>query len=128
MAYRILIVDDSPVMRRFIRRTIVLSGLEDAQFVEAADGLEALTLLREQWVDVVLTDINMPAMDGEELVRRLDSDAVLKSVPVVVVSTDGTEGRMRRMLSLGARGYVKKPFLPETLREELERVLGGAYA
>jgi two-component system chemotaxis response regulator CheY len=76
----------------------------------------------------VLTDINMPAMDGEELVRRLEADDLLKTVPVVIVSTDGTENRMRRMLALGARGYVKKPFLPETLREELERVLGGAYA
>lgn len=128
MAFRVLIVDDSPVMRAFIRRIIALSGMEDADFLEASDGREALTLLREQWVDVVLTDINMPSMDGEELVRCLCADDVLKSVPVVIVSTDGTETRMQQMLSLGARGYVKKPFMPETLREELERVLGGAYA
>jgi two-component system chemotaxis response regulator CheY len=62
------------------------------------------------------------------LLRCLEADDVLKSVPVVVVSTDSTASRIRQMLSLGARGYVKKPFLPETLREELERVLGGAYA
>jgi two-component system chemotaxis response regulator CheY len=128
VAFRVLIVDDSPVMRAFIRRIIALSGMEDADFLEASDGREALTLLREQWVDVVLTDINMPSMDGEELVRCLCADDVLKSVPVVIVSTDGTETRMQQMLSLGARGYVKKPFMPETLREELERVLGGAYA
>ncbi|MGC9947835.1 MAG: response regulator [Bryobacteraceae bacterium] len=128
MAFRVLIVDDSPVMRAFIRRIIVLSGIEGAEFLEAADGREALNLLRSQWVDVVLTDINMPLMDGEQLVRCLEADDVLKSVPVVVVSTDGTESRMHQMLSLGARGYVKKPFMPETLRQELERVLGGAYA
>jgi len=125
---RVLIVDDSSVMRTFIRRIIVLSGMEDAVFLEAPDGYEALRLLREQWVDVVLTDINMPTMDGEELVRCLAADDLLKSVPVVIVSTDGTERRMKQMLALGARGYVKKPFLPETLRGELERVLGGAYA
>ena len=128
MACCVLIVDDSPVMRAFIRRIIVLSGMEDASFLEASDGREALSLLREQWVDVVLTDINMPSMDGEELVRRLEADDVLRSVPVLIVSTDGTENRMQKMISLGARGYVKKPFMPETLREELERVLGGAYA
>ena len=128
MTIRVLIVDDSSVMRTFIRRIIVLSGMEDAVFLEAPDGYEALRLLREQWVDVVLTDINMPTMDGEELVRCLAADDLLKSVPVVIVSTDGTERRMKQMLALGARGYVKKPFLPETLRGELERVLGGAYA
>lgn len=128
MAFRVLIVDDSPVMRTFIRRTIVLSGMEGAEILEASDGLEALNLLRAQWVDVVLTDINMPSMDGEQLVRCLEADDLLKSVPVVIVSTDSTESRMRQMLALGARGYVKKPFLPETLRGELERVLGGAYA
>ena len=128
MAFRVLIVDDSPVMRAFIRRIIVLSGLEGAEFLEASDGREALNVLRAQWVDVVLTDINMPSMDGEQLVRCLEEDDMLKSVPVLIVSTDGTENRMRQMLSLGARGYVKKPFMPETLREELERVLGGAHA
>ncbi len=128
MAFRVLIVDDSPVMRAFIRRIIIMSGMDGAEFIEANNGCEALTQLKGQWVDIVLTDINMPAMDGEELVRRLEADDLLKTVPVVIVSTDGTENRMRRMLALGARGYVKKPFLPETLREELERVLGGAYA
>jgi len=128
MAFRVLIVDDSSVMRAFIRRIIVLSGMEGAEFLEASDGREALNLLHNQWVDVVLTDINMPSMDGEQLVRCLAADDMLQSVPVVIVSTDGTENRMQQMLTLGARGYVKKPFMPETLREELERVLGGAYA
>ena len=128
MAFRVLIVDDSQVMRAFIRRIILLSGMEGAEFLEASDGCEALSLLRREWVDVVLTDINMPSMDGEELVRCLEADDMLKSVPVLIVSTDGTESRMHQMLSLGARGYVKKPFAPETLREELERVLRGEYA
>jgi two-component system chemotaxis response regulator CheY len=127
VAYRVLIVDDSPVMRAFIRRIMLLSGIEAAEFLEAGDGGEALEILRREWVDVVLTDINMPGMDGEQLVRRLEEDDLLQSLPVVVVSTDRTESRVTQMMSLGARGYVKKPFLPETLRAELERVLGVSH-
>jgi two-component system, chemotaxis family, chemotaxis protein CheY len=128
VAFRVLIVDDSPAMRSFIRRSMVLSGIDVADYLEASDGCEALNLLRQEWVDVILTDINMPGMDGEQFVRQLEADDLLKSVPVLVVSTDGTDARMQQMMEIGVRGYVKKPFLPETLREELERVLGGADA
>lgn len=126
MSYRLLLVDDSPAMRTFIRRTLELSGMEVAECREAADGAEAIERLKEAEVDVVLTDINMPRMDGEELVRRMAADTSLREIPVVVVSTDSTEVRMKRLLELGAKGYVSKPFRPETLREELERVLGAA--
>jgi len=128
MAYNVLIVDDSPAMRSFVRRVLDLSGLAIGRCLEAGNGLEALDRLREEWVDVVLTDLNMPAMDGESLVRRMGADDCLRSIPLLVVSTDRTEGRVRQMLELGARGYVTKPFLPETLREEIERVLGAADA
>jgi two-component system chemotaxis response regulator CheY len=128
MAYRILIVDDSPAMRAFIRRVIEISGFELSCSFEAANGQEALDVLRHEWVDLVLTDINMPAMDGEEFLRRIEADEVLRALPVVVVSTDATSGRIDRMLALGARGYVTKPFLPETLRAELERTLGVPHA
>jgi two-component system, chemotaxis family, chemotaxis protein CheY len=123
VSYRVLIVDDSPAMRTFIRRVVDLSGFEVTQYFEAANGQEAMQLLRREWVDVVLTDINMPAMDGEEFLRVLTADELLRSIPVIVVSTDGTENRIARLTALGARGYVTKPFLPETLRAELEAVL-----
>ena len=84
-----------------------------------------MTQLKQHRVDVILTDINMPTMNGEELLRRLGADGVLKSVPALVISTDATRGRILRMMSLGAEGYMTKPFSPESLREELERVLGG---
>jgi len=124
MAYSVLIVDDSPVMRSFIRRVMTLSGFEVRECFEASNGEEALTQLKEHRVDVILTDINMPTMNGEELLRRLGADGVLKSVPALVISTDATRGRILRMMSLGAEGYMTKPFSPESLREELERVLG----
>jgi two-component system chemotaxis response regulator CheY len=128
MAFNLLIVDDSPAMRSFIRRVLEISGFAVGEYVEAANGEEALTVLRRQWIDVVLSDINMPTMDGEEFLRRMEADEVLRSIPVLVVSTDRTETRVQRMMAMGARGYVKKPFAAETLRDELERVLGVADA
>jgi len=127
MAFNVLIVDDSPAMRAFVGRVLEISGFPVGARLEAGNGEEALHLLGEQWIDVVLTDLNMPRMDGEELVRRVGRDELLRAIPVVVISTDRTEARVHRLLSLGARGYVKKPFLPEALREELERVLGVGY-
>lgn len=127
MELRVLIVDDSPAMRAFIRRVLDLSGLEVSLCLEASNGEEALRLLADNWVDAVLTDINMPKMDGEELLRRMSGDEVLRLIPVLVVSTDGTEERIRKMLTLGAKGYVTKPFAPETLREQLEHSLGVVH-
>lgn len=127
MAFRLMIVDDSPAMRAFIARIVDLSGLDAAECLQASNGQEALDLLREEKVDIILTDVNMPTMNGEEFVRRLDQDARLRTVPVLVVSTDGSEARVQRMMSLGARGYVKKPFSPELLRERVEALVGVAH-
>ncbi|HMC63018.1 MAG TPA: response regulator [Candidatus Solibacter sp.] len=124
MSYRVLIVDDSPAMRAFVRRVLQLSGIELAECFEASNGEEALSLLRTQPVDAILTDINMPVVDGEEFLLRLSRDELLSSIPVTVISTDATKNRMARMFSLGARGYIAKPFRPEELREELERTMG----
>jgi two-component system chemotaxis response regulator CheY len=124
MAISVLIVDDSPAMRAFIRRVLEVSGLETRLCLEAGDGQEALEILRDHQVDVVLSDINMPRMSGEQFVEQLSVMNVLKTLPVIVVSTDSTEARMRQMLALGARGYVRKPFTPERLKQEIERVLG----
>ena len=125
MAYRVLIVDDSPAMRVFVRRVIELSGFELSACFEASNGQEALDLLSAEWVDAILTDINMPAMDGERFLEALQGSELLRGIPAIVISTDATSHRIDRMLSLGARGYLSKPFLPETLREELERTLGA---
>jgi two-component system chemotaxis response regulator CheY len=128
MSIRIMIVDDSAAMRRFIDRTIQLSGLDVAECVQAEDGRQALELLKMGGTDIVLSDINMPEMTGEEMLQAMREDAHLRSTPVVVVSTDSTEARVSRMMRLGARGYIKKPFTPELLRGELERVLGACHA
>jgi two-component system, chemotaxis family, chemotaxis protein CheY len=128
MAFSVMIVDDSPVMRGFIRRVLMLSGFEVGECLEASNGEEALANLQGHSVDIILTDINMPKMNGEELLRRLETDERLRKVPTLVISTDATKARIQKMLSLGARGYMTKPFSPEALREELERVLGVGNA
>lgn len=128
MAFTVLIVDDSPAMRSFVKRVLELSGFEMGTCYQAGNGQEALDLLSHEWVDVILTDINMPVMNGEEFVQNLAAHESFHSIPVLVVSTDRTEDRVRQMIALGAQGYVKKPFQPEELREELEKVLGVAYA
>ncbi len=128
MAYRVLIVDDSPAMRCFLHRVIEISGFKLAGCFEASNGREALELLGREWVDAILTDVNMPEMGGEELVERLSADEMLRSIPVIVISTDATEKRISRLRSLGARGYITKPFLPEALRSELEASLEATRA
>ncbi|HEY2471457.1 MAG TPA: response regulator [Terracidiphilus sp.] len=128
MALNIMIVDDSPVMRVFLRKVVQLTGLPVGEFCEAADGEAALKALHERWMDLVLTDINMPRMNGEEFVRRLENDELLCDIPVIVVSTDSSHDRIRHMLALGARGYISKPFLPETLRDEVEKIFGVPHA
>ena len=90
MAYRVLITDDSPAMRSFVRRVIELSGFELSACFEAGDGAEALEVLKNEWVDAILTDINMPGVDGEELLRRLAADEMLRGIPAIVISTDAT--------------------------------------
>jgi two-component system, chemotaxis family, chemotaxis protein CheY len=124
MALNIMIVDDSPVMRTFIRKVVGLTGLDLNEFFEAEDGQDALSLLRQHWADLVLTDINMPRMNGEEFVRRKEEDELLRDIPVIVVSADSSQSRIQRMLALGAKGYISKPFLPEVLRDEVEKVMG----
>src|SRR5262249_35498946 len=127
MAFHVIIVDDSPSMRAFIARVVELSGLDVGQCFQASNGREALELLRENWVDIILTDINTPEMNGEEFIRRIGEDEVFLTVPVLVVSTDGSEHRVQNMMSLGARGYIRKPFSPERLREQIEHLLGVAH-
>ena len=121
--YSILVVDDSPVMRTFIRRVLELTGLPAKQVLEADDGQSALDTLGTTKIDLILSDVNMPGMNGPEFLRRLSMEPALSAIPVLVVSTDSSRQRVDSMIKLGARGYIQKPFHPELLRDELRRVL-----
>ena len=128
MSFRVLIVDDSHAMRVFIRRTLEASGFAAGEYFEAEDGIEALDLLDREWVDIILTDINMPRLNGEEFVRRLAANGITQTLPIIVVSTDSTPTRIEHLRKLGVRGYLIKPFPPEDLRLEVEQALGVEHA
>ena len=113
-------------MRSFIRRTLDMSGFELSACFEAGDGLEALEVLDREWVDIILTDINMPRLNGHELVARLAESGLTQTIPVIIVSTDATSVRMEKLKSLGAKGYLVKPFTPEALRQKIEAAIGVA--
>lgn len=114
MPYTVLIVDDNRIMRTMVRKAVTMSGLPVADFGEAGDGAQALHELRTRWFDLVLLDINMPVMNGEEFLQALRADAGLRDTMVVVVSTESSPPRIARLRALGA-GFVHKPFRPEEL-------------
>jgi two-component system, chemotaxis family, chemotaxis protein CheY len=121
---RALIVDDSSVMRKIVERSLRQAGLDLAQVTEAGNGAEALTALSRNPVDLILCDINMPVMDGIEFVRHLQSVEQAKGVPVVMITTEGSESHVVQALSAGARGYIRKPFTAEQVKEHVLPVLG----
>lgn len=124
MAANVLIVDDSSTMRRMIKRTLEISGLDVGEVLEAANGIEALARMAENTVHAVLLDINMPVMSGVRLVERIRDDPRLKNIPVVIASTEGSETRIQQLVAAGARGFVRKPFHPEQIRDVLAPILG----
>ncbi|MCC7265378.1 MAG: response regulator [Candidatus Latescibacteria bacterium] len=125
MAYNILVVDDSTTVRAVLAKTLELAHIPVNQLYQAANGRQALGILQETWIDLVLTDINMPVMDGMELVREMAGDGLLRQVPVVVISTEGSEVRIAELKQQGIQGYIRKPFTPEQVKEVVEHVLGN---
>lgn len=126
MHFNVLVVDDSAVMRAMIVRTLRMSGLPLGEVHEAADGEEALARLRASWVDLMLLDINMPIMNGEEVVDRLRADPETADLRIIVVSTERSDARIERLAAKGA-AFVQKPFTPEELRDEILRVTGISH-
>jgi two-component system, chemotaxis family, chemotaxis protein CheY len=123
MAFNVLVVDDSAVMRQMVVRTLKMSGLPLGTVLEAGNGEEGLFVLQDEWVDLLLLDINMPVMNGEEMLRRIRGNPETENLPVIVVSTEGSETRLAALHDLGA-SIVRKPFAPETLRDTILKVTG----
>ena len=123
MAINVLVVDDSGVMRSMIIKTIKLSGLQLGETHQAANGREGLDALNEHWIDLVIADINMPVMNGEEMIDRIMESSEHKDIPIVVISTEGSKTRVERLREKGAR-FIHKPFTPEKIRDTVKDLLG----
>ena len=123
MGMNVLIVDDSAVMRKILERALRQAHVDIDQVVGAGDGAEALERLKTGGFHVIFSDVNMPNMDGLELLKQIKQSGDYKEVPVVMVTTEGTESKVMEALSLGAAGYIKKPFTPIQMQEALQRVV-----
>jgi len=124
MAYKILIVDDSPPMRSVIKKTVKASGFRVGELVDASNGKEALDILKKQQFDLVLTGYNMPGMDGLELIGEMKNDDMLKDIPVVMITAEGSQQRVAEFMEKGTADYIKKPFTPEEIKSKLGLILG----
>jgi len=122
---RVLIVDDSSVMRKIVGRSLRQAGLEAQQVLEASNGSEALIVARENPLDLILSDINMPLMDGLEFVRQLRAIESAQDVPVIMITTEAGEAHVVQALSSGASGYIRKPFTPDQIKERVIPLLRG---
>ena len=122
---RVLIVDDSSVMRKILERSLRQAGVELSSVFQAGNGAEALTVLAENQVDLILCDINMPVMDGLQFVKQLPGVENAMGAPVIMITTEGSESHVVQALSAGAKGYIRKPFTPEQVRDHVLPLLGA---
>lgn len=119
----VLIVDDSAAIRKILKRVLQQAEIPMGQVYEASDGLEAIERLKEHTVQLILSDINMPNMDGLQLLGVLKSTDAWKTVPVVMVTTEGSQSKVLEAVELGAVGYVRKPFTAEQIKEKLAGII-----
>ena len=124
MSFNVMIVDDSNAMRTVIKKIITISGFQMDQCLEAANGKEAMDVLSQSWVDVIISDINMPVVNGLEMLDQLQKSDTLKEIPVIMVTTEGSTDRMQEAYNRGAKGFIRKPFLPDDIRKILYQVIG----
>jgi two-component system chemotaxis response regulator CheY len=115
----VLIVDDSAAIRKILQRVLRQTEIPIGTVYEAGDGVEALETLRRQAIGLVLSDINMPNMDGLEFLTKMRAEEVWRGIPVLMVSTEGTQAKVLEAVERGASGYVRKPFTAEQIKEKL---------
>jgi two-component system chemotaxis response regulator CheY len=119
----VLIVDDSAAIRKILRRVLQQTELPLGQVIEAADGAEALAALKQQKVNLILSDINMPNMDGLQLLTALKASPEWKDIPVVMITTEGSQAKVLEAVQAGAAGYVRKPFTADQIKEKLAGIV-----
>jgi two-component system chemotaxis response regulator CheY len=119
----VLVVDDSAAIRKILQRVLRQTGMAIHNIYEAGDGMEALILLGTHKVDLVLSDINMPKMDGLQLLAAIKASDQWRHIPVVMITTEGGETKVGEAVKLGAAGYVRKPFTADQIKEKLAGII-----
>jgi two-component system, chemotaxis family, chemotaxis protein CheY len=123
MPLDVMIVDDSAAIRKILQRVLIQADVQMGKVLEAGDGLEALEKLKDSQVGLILSDINMPNMDGLQLLSALKSQDSTKGIPVIMVTTEGSSSRVMEAVNLGAAGYVRKPFTAEQIKAKLTGII-----
>lgn len=123
MAYSILLVDDSSVAIRIMEKIIKLSGLPMNDIFTAQNGKTAIDILSKNKIDIILTDLNMPVMDGFTFIERVKKIPELSNIPIVIVSTEGRDEYIIKGIKLGASNYIRKPFKPEQIKDIIQKTL-----
>jgi two-component system chemotaxis response regulator CheY len=123
MGYNVLIVDDSMIIRKMVAKTLSISDLDIAECYYAENGRQALEQLRDNWIDIVFADINMPEMNGVELVAEMQKQDMLSSTPVVIISTERSRERIEALKNMGVQAYLQKPFIPEEFTRVVKELL-----
>ena len=122
---KIMIADDSGTARMFIKQCLEISIEEDVEFLEAENGKVALEKLKEEPADMLVTDLNMPVLDGRELIRRISASPKLNGMPIMVITSSGNQARQDELLEMGAGVVLRKPVNPMTIGEGLEQLAAG---
>jgi two-component system chemotaxis response regulator CheY len=125
MQRTVLVIDDSAMMRKVVLRMLKMAELEFEIALEAGDGSQALGLLREHRVDLIMCDINMPVMSGLQLLEQIKNEELAPGVPIVMVTTESSEPQVRQAILAGARGYIKKPFTVEHIKNSVKPLLAA---
>jgi two-component system chemotaxis response regulator CheY len=123
MAINILIVDDSSVMRSIIHKSLRMGGVKIGEVYQAGNGKEGIETLEGNWVDLIIADINMPVMNGEEMIAHIRENPDTSDIPIIVISTEGSETRVDRLKEKGI-SFIHKPFSPECIRDNVNEILG----
>ena len=119
MALNVLIVDDSAAIRKILERVLRHTDFQLGDVIEAGDGKEALGKLGDGNIGLILSDINMPNMDGLELLQQVKANDAWKTVPIIMVTTEGSQDKVMQAIQLGANGYIRKQFTADQIKEKL---------
>jgi two-component system chemotaxis response regulator CheY len=123
---RTLIVDDSSVMRKIVERALRQAGIDQLVVYEAGSGVEGLDVLKTKPVDLILSDINMPSMDGLEFLRQIKAQNLAPNIPVVMITTESSEEHVKQAIESGAQGYIRKPFTAEQVKKRVLPLVNAA--